>query len=99
MKQAKQLEPVVFRPIRRNPFVPQTKIRMINSVHGYFRDGSHYNLTAGEYKWVDEVKADEFIVKGYAEGRLSRPYSDDEIAAIRASIQVISLDQEGLTNG
>ena len=73
---------------------------MINSVHGYFKDGKHYNLTAGLTYWVDADKADEFIVKGYAEGILSRDYSDDEVAAIRASIQVISnFSQEGLVNG
>lgn len=98
-KEAKQFQPVVFKPVRRNPLKPQTRIRMINSVHGYFRDGSHYSLTAGLTYWVDEEKADEYIVKGYAEGDLSRVYSDDEVAAIRSSITVISLDQEGLTNG
>lgn len=77
----------------------QTKIKMINSVHGYFRDGTHYSLDAGKSYWVDSPKADEYIVKGYAEGNLSRKYSDDEAAAIRASITVVSLDQEGLING
>ena len=77
----------------------QTRIRMINSVHGYFKDGSHFNLTADMYYWIDQAKADEFIVKGYASGTLSRRYSDDEVAAIRSSITVVSLDQEGLTNG
>jgi hypothetical protein len=98
-KEARQFEPVVFKSVRRNPFVPQTKIKMKNSVHGYFKDGSHYSLDATKYYWVDQAKADEFIVKGYAEGQLSRTYSDDEVAAIRASITVISLDQEGLING
>ena len=78
---------------------PQTRIKMINSVHGYFKDGSHYNLTAGERYWVDSDKADEFIVKRYAEGILSRSYSDDEVASIRASIQVTTTDQGGITNG
>lgn len=77
----------------------QTRILMINSVHGYFKDGSHYNLTAGEHYWVDKEKADEFIVKGYAQGMLSRPYSDDEQADIRSSIQVIDTSLGGITNG
>lgn len=77
----------------------QTKITMLNSIHGYFKDGTRYNLVAGKSYWVDEPKADEYIVKGYATGQVSRKYSDDEVAAIRASITVVSLEQEGLING
>lgn len=77
---------------------------MITSIHGKFKrvrgkPETHYDLVAGKSYWVDQEKADEFIVKGYAEGILSREYSDDERAAILATIQVIDLKQGGLTNG
>jgi hypothetical protein len=98
-KARKKFEPIKFRPVRRNPLKAQTKIRMVNSVHGKFKDGVHYNMVAGKSYWVDSEKADEFIVKGYAEGNLSRKYSDDEVAAILAGIQVIDMDQGGLVNG
>jgi len=100
LKEAKALEPVVFAPVRRNPLKPQIKIKMHQSIHGRFKDGKHYDLEAGKSYWVDQEKADEFIVKNYASGILSRPYSDDEMANIRSNIQVITnFSQEGLTNG
>ena len=35
--------------------------------------------------------ADVLIVKGYAEGSLSRPYSDDEIKALRGPTQTVAI--------
>ena len=85
----------------------QTRIRMINSVHGRFKNGKHYDLVAGEEYWVDEAKADEWILKGYAAGELSKDYTDDEIGGIRSNVQVvgvtsndvIEVDPKGLANG
>jgi len=75
--------------------VPQSKIKVTASIHGKFKNGKRFNLSPdggdagnGEY-WVDEAVADEYIIKGYAVGELSRNYSDDEKAQIRANIQVI----------
>lgn len=75
----------------------QTKIKVTTSIHGKFKNGKHFDLVAGEDYWVDEAKADEFIIKGYAVGELSRNYSDDEKAQIRASVQVIQ--GPGVANG
>ena len=94
VRAATKLEPVEFAPVRRNPLKPQTKIVMKQSLHGRFQNGKHYDLVAGKPYWVDQEKADEFIVKGYAEGIMSRKYSDDEVAAIRSSIQVIQTTEE-----
>ena len=57
-------------------------VRMINSVGDY---------VAGEtYDLPDEV-ADGFILKGYAEGQLSREYSQEEIAAALDLHQAVSI--------
>jgi len=103
-KARQAIEPVVFTPVVRDPLKPQTKIKMLTSVHGRFQPvrgqpQQRYDLVAGKSYWVDQEKADEFIVKGYAEGILSRAYSDDEVAAIRATIQVIGASVGGITHG
>ena len=84
--------------------MPQSKIKMLNTVLGKNEDGSQFELLPdggeaqnGEY-WVDAPLADEFIVKGYAEGVLSRDYSDDEKAQIRSNVQVITNTPE-VTHG
>jgi hypothetical protein len=99
LKAQKALEPVVFTPVRRNPLVAQTKIKMLSTVHGKFKDGNHFELIGGGDYWVDEPVADEYIVKGYATGKLSRNYSDDEQAQIRANVQAISMNSEVLQHG
>jgi hypothetical protein len=58
-----------------------TPVRMVNSV------GEHI---AGEEYDLDTETADRFILLGYAEGAVSRPYSDDELAALAATRQVVS---------
>lgn len=70
---------------------PQTKITPNRSIHGRFQNGVHFELMAGRSYWVDSDKADEFIAKGYAEGNLSRKFSDDEIAALRGGITVVDV--------
>ena len=55
---------------------------MINSV-GEHVAGTKVNLQADE--------ADRFILRGYAEGDLSREYSEEEQTAIRADHQEVSV--------
>ncbi len=88
-KAEKAIEPVVFAPVRRDPLKAQTKIKMLNSVHGRFKNGKHFELIGGKSYWVDELKADEWIIKGYATGKLSKNYTELEKQHITANIQVI----------
>jgi hypothetical protein len=95
-KAAKKLEPQVFKPIYRRPFMAQTKITMLLSAFGHNPDGSDYSLVVGEEAYVDAKQADEFIIKGYATGNLSRNYSDDERAQIRSNIQYVRQQAEAM---
>lgn len=57
-------------------------VRMINSVDEH---------VAGEsYEVVDEL-ADRFIILGYADGELSRDYTDEEREAMHATVQRVTL--------
>lgn len=80
---------------------PQTKVRMINSVGGKNHGDKkrRWTLDAGKEYWLDADLADNFIIRGYADGNLSRNYSDDELAEIRAGVHTINLNQEGIING
>ena len=60
----------------------KTEVTMINSV------GEH---PAGTKVKLDPDEADRFILRGYAEGKLSREYSEDEAAAIRGESQQVSV--------
>lgn len=87
-----RLEPVQFAPVVRNPLVPQTKVRMLQSVGGKFEDGkTRWELVSGRDYWLDDVKADEFIIKGYCSGNLSREYTTMEQEAIRSNVQIVSM--------
>jgi hypothetical protein len=100
LRREKELIVVEFAPIRKNPFKAQTRIHMLRDVSGKFKDPKYrWQLTANEDYWVDEDVADQFIVKGYAQGQLSRTYSEDEVTNIRSNVQNISLDQEVLQSG
>jgi len=57
-------------------------VRMRNSV------GEH---VAGEEVELDDEQADRFILLGYAEGELSREYSDDERDELRSSHQEVNV--------
>ena len=73
---------------------------MLRDVFGKFRDPSYrWQLSAHQHYWVDEDVADQFIVKGYAQGKLSRTYSEDEVTNIRSNVQNVSLDQEVSQSG
>jgi len=55
-----------------------TTVTMVNSVG---------ELVAGEEAELPDEEADRFIVLGYAEGELSREYSDEERQALAARNQ------------
>jgi len=96
-----RLEPVRFHPVVRNPLVPQTKVRMHQSVGGKFESGDRWELISGNDYWLDDAKADEFIIKGYCSGNLSREYSENEQAQIRSNVQVVTMNsmEKGFLDG
>lgn len=59
------------------------KVKMILSV-GEHEAGKQFSLPA--------ELGDSYIAKGYAEGTLSREFSDEEIAELRSTVQVVSFD-------
>ena len=59
-----------------------TSVRMTNSV-GEFVAGKDYEL--------DDETADRFILRGYAEGELSREYADGEAEDITGGTQTVSV--------
>jgi len=59
-----------------------TTVKMVNSV------GEH---VAGEEVELSEEEADRFVLLGYAEGELSREYDLEEVAALRAEHQEVSV--------
>lgn len=89
---------VEFLPVQ-EVFKPQRYIRMLKDVSGWVNKdkltGKKWHFNTGQEYYVDADVADEFIIKGYAKGDLSRKYSADEIAEIRAQVQNIALPQGG----
>ena len=63
-------------------FRKKRKVLMLVSVGG--------DLVAGRTYKVIAEQADELIVKEYAEGELSRPFSDEERAVMRSNMQVVN---------
>jgi hypothetical protein len=63
-------------------FSKKTKVLMVVSVG---------DMPAGTHQKLAPELADEFIVKGYAEGELSRDYLDHEVAALKGPTQTVSL--------
>lgn len=61
---------------------PTSRVRMVLSVA---------NFPAGEQFDVPVSVADEWIARGYAEGNLSREFTAEELAALRANVQVVEL--------
>lgn len=64
----------------------RSRVLMVHSVTGPGLD-----LVAGEKYDLPVSVADEFIVKGYAEGTLTREYTADEITELHAQRQVVGL--------
>jgi hypothetical protein len=86
-RQKAQLEPVVFVPVQK-AFTPMRRVTMLRDVCGWVNNDSttrrRWHLNTGRSYSLDAEVADEFIVKGYAAGELSRAFSADEKAALRA---------------
>lgn len=93
-KRKRQFEVVEFVPVER-VFKPQSEIKMLKDVTGWVnrdkRTGKKWHFNTGKTYYVDAELADEFIIKGYARGSLSRYYSDDEAEQIKAGVQHISM--------
>lgn len=87
------IEEVRFLPITQ-VFKPQRHVVMLKDVTGWVnndkRTARKWHFSAGKEYFIDTDVADQFIVKGYAKGELSRHFSDDELAEIRASVVNIS---------
>jgi hypothetical protein len=61
---------------------PRSRVKMVVSVD---------ELPAGEQFDLPVELADRFILRGYAEGILSREYSPEEKAALHANHQVVNV--------
>lgn len=70
----------LFDRLRREPGVSVSRVRMRLSV------GDH---VAGEQYDLPLEVADRYIVRGYAQGDLSREFSAEEIADLRGNPQVV----------
>jgi len=71
---------------------PASRVTMLRDVAGKFEDPRYrWSLGAGRSYFLPPEKADDFIIKGYAEGELSRTYTQDEIDSIRATVQTVTL--------
>ncbi len=72
----------LFRRLLGQPDAPTARVVMIASVDQHVA-GEKYDLPI-------EV-ADRFIIRGYAEGNLSREFSEDEIVALKGNGQTVSV--------
>lgn len=61
---------------------PTSRVHMVASVDQYVA-GEQYDIPVG--------LADRFIVRGYAEGRLSREFSESEIHALSVNAQTVGV--------
>lgn len=61
---------------------PHSRVHMINSVDEF---------VGGETYDIPVELADRFIVRGYATGNLSRAHTPDEVAALNANHQEVTL--------
>lgn len=61
---------------------PRTRVLMHASV-GDFVSGEQYDVPVS--------LADQWIARGYAEGDMSRSFSEDELAALRSNVQVVTV--------
>jgi hypothetical protein len=89
---------VEFLPVS-SVFRPQREVVMLKDVTGWVnndkRTGKKWHFNTGGKYYIDDNMADSFILKGYAEGQLSRSYSEDEIAEMRSAVQTINTPAGG----
>lgn len=90
------IEPIQFVPVR-HVFKAMVAVKMLADVSGWV-DGDKltrkkWNMPAGTVQVIDEVKAREFVAKGYAVfvNEPLRPLSDDEIAEHAAGVTRIEM--------
>lgn len=60
-----------------------TRVKMVASVGG--------RHVAGRKYWLPKAEADKYIIRRYAEGKLSRVFSEDEKAELRSNMQSLSV--------
>ena len=84
------LRPITFRPV---DWQPQVQVTFTRDVNGWLSQDQRikWHFAAGSTHMVDEQHAIEFIVKGYATGKLPRKVSEDEAETLRSVITVIGL--------
>lgn len=85
---------IKFVPVE-HVFKPQRQVRLLKDVTGWVngdkRTGKKWHMRCGDIQYLDNRLADEFIIKGYAMGELSREYSEMERSEILATITNIGL--------
>lgn len=91
-----KLEPITFAPVQR-VFKPQREVTITRDLSGWVdrRRRVKFHLPKGWHGYIDAETADQWIVKGYAKGQLSRTYSDDERAELLADVTVLNLGHRG----
>lgn len=62
-------------------------VRMLVS----YASSDGHDLVAGEQYVLDPKQADELILKGYADGELSRPYSGEEVMDLNHGNQEVTV--------
>ena len=85
--------PVTFEPVHK-VFTPQRMIRMTRDVNGWVSHDQRkkWNLGYGREYAIDEDKAREFVIKGYAiPVGWEVTVSDDERAEVMSTVTTISL--------
>lgn len=92
-RRRQKLEVVQFLPVKK-AFKPQRLIRMNRDTNGWVSqaDRRKWSLQDGKEYAIDEDKAREFVIKGYAEPIGWKPiFSEDEKAEMMSSVTTISL--------
>lgn len=93
VRRREKLEPIRFEPVTK-VFQPQRMIRMRQDVNGWAdrRARIKWQLSAGKEYAIDEGKAREFCIKGYADPvGWEVNASQDEIAQTLSSVTVINM--------
>jgi hypothetical protein len=91
-RQYKELHPVRFAPVN---WEPQVEVKFTRDVTGWqdTNERVRFHFKAGKTYHVDEQHAVEFIVKGYATGKLPRHVSEQEKQELRSVMTTIGLGQ------
>lgn len=93
VRRRQKLEVIEFLPVKK-AFKPQRLIRMKTDISGWVSqaDRRKWSLSDKKEYAIDEDKAREFVIKGYAEPIGWKPVvSEDEKAEMLSSVTTISL--------